>query len=230
MASAGRSSVNESGSATNEGIVTSGSDNDEGLTTLDSGGSVALVALVLVDSKGLASDGRLINLEEGILGNDAAIGGDNGTFLDLQDIAGNNLGGLDLLESTVTQNNSLESECLLQLVDNGTSLVFLDETDGGVEEQQSADDTEIDPVLKTGSKNSGGLSGGQQTLAARSALMQAMFLFRAHFRVPPCTQSSTHSGWAFSSISQKWGRPRAASSNAAKRIAHPIQVEKPSGA
>ena len=40
---------------------------------------------------------------------------------------------------------------LLELVDDGTSLVFLDETDSGVEKQQTADDTKIDPVLKTSS-------------------------------------------------------------------------------
>jgi hypothetical protein len=39
---------------------------------------------------------------------------------------------------------------LLELVDDGTSLVFLDETDDGVEEQKTADDTEIDPILETG--------------------------------------------------------------------------------
>lgn len=40
---------------------------------------------------------------------------------------------------------------LLEFVDNRTGLEFLDETDRGVEEQQTADDTEIDPVLETSS-------------------------------------------------------------------------------
>jgi hypothetical protein len=42
-------------------------------------------------------------------------------------------------------------DSLLQFLDNGTSLVFLDETDDRVEKEQTADDTEIDPILKTGS-------------------------------------------------------------------------------
>jgi hypothetical protein len=169
VTSASASRVDEGGSATDEGVVTSGGDDQEGLTTLDSRGSVALVTLVLVDSERLASDGRLVNLEEGIVGNDATISGDDGTLLDLQDIAGDDLGGLNLLQSTVTENNSLESESpaasqspccqlnrrsvglLLELVDDGTSLVFLDETDDSVEEKQTADDTEVDPVLKTSS-------------------------------------------------------------------------------
>lgn len=40
---------------------------------------------------------------------------------------------------------------LLELVDNGTSLVFLNETDNRVEKQKTADNTEINPVLETGS-------------------------------------------------------------------------------
>jgi len=110
VTSTGAGGVDEGSGATNEGVVTSGSNDDESLATLDSRGSVALVALVLVDSERLAGDGGLINLEIGILGNDAAVGGNDGTLLNLQDIAGNNLGGLELLQSTVTENNSLESE------------------------------------------------------------------------------------------------------------------------
>ncbi len=51
--------------------------------------------------------------------------------------------------TSVTENNSLESESLLQFLDNGTSLEFLDETNSSVEQKKTADDTEIDPVLET---------------------------------------------------------------------------------
>ena len=110
VTSTGASGVDEGSGATDEGVVTGGSNDDESLATLDSRGSVALVALVLVDSERLAGDGGLINLEIGILGNDAAVGGDDGTLLNLQDIAGHDLGSLKLLQSTITENNSLESE------------------------------------------------------------------------------------------------------------------------
>jgi len=110
VTAASASGVHESSGAADEGVVTSGSDDNERLATLDSRGSIALVVLVLVDSERLASDGRLVNLEESVLGNDTAIGGDDGTLLDLQDIAGNDLGGLNLLQGTVTENNSLERE------------------------------------------------------------------------------------------------------------------------
>jgi hypothetical protein len=75
----------------------------------------------------------------------------------LENITRNDLWSLDLKETTVTEDNGLESQSLLQLIDNGTSLVFLDETDKGVEQEQRTDDTEIDPILETGSKNGGGL-------------------------------------------------------------------------
>lgn len=77
--------------------------------------------------------------------------------LDLEDITGDDLRGLDLLERAITQNNGLEGKRLLKLLDDGTSLELLDETDGGVEDEQGANDTEINPVLKTGSENGGGL-------------------------------------------------------------------------
>lgn len=118
MTGASGGSVDKSGSATDEGVVTGGGDNDEGLTALDSGRSVAGVILVLVDSQRLASDGGLIYLKEGILGDNLSISGDNGTLLNLEDITGDDFGGLNLLQSTVTENNSLESKGLLEFGDN----------------------------------------------------------------------------------------------------------------
>jgi len=110
VASSGASGVDKGSGAADEGVVTGGSDNDESLTTLDGRRSIALVALVLVDGERLAGDGRLVNLEESIVGYDTAIGGNDGTLFDLEDIARDDLGGLNFLESTVTENNSLESK------------------------------------------------------------------------------------------------------------------------
>lgn len=78
-------------------------------------------------------------------------------LFDLQNVAGDDFWGLDFLELAVTENGSLERERLLQFGDDGAGLEFLDEADGGVEEQQSADDTEVDPVLETGSEHGGSL-------------------------------------------------------------------------
>jgi hypothetical protein len=146
---------NESSGTTDEGVVTSGSNDNESLTTLDSGRSVAVVTMVLVDSERLASDGRLINLTEAALGNETTISGDDCTLFNLEDITGNDLRGFNLLEGTVTEDDSLESKSLFQLFDNATSLILLNESNTGVKKEKSADNTEINPVLKTGSKNSG---------------------------------------------------------------------------
>lgn len=78
-------------------------------------------------------------------------------LLDLEDITGDDVRGVNLLEGTITENNSLEGKSLLEFVDNGTGLEFLEETDAGVEQQETADDTEIDPILETSSKNGGSL-------------------------------------------------------------------------
>lgn len=164
MTSATSGLGDESSGATDEGVVTSGGDDDEGLTTLDGGGGVAVVAAVLVDSEGFTSDGRLVNLEESIFSDDATVGGDDGTLLNLEDITGNDLGGLNLLEGAITENDSLEGKSLLEFLDNGTSLEFLNEADTSVKQEKSANDTEIDPILETGSENSGSL---EQRLLAR---------------------------------------------------------------
>jgi hypothetical protein len=160
----------EGSSATDEGVVTGGGDDNEGLTTLDSGRLEAVVAVVLVDSEGLASDGRLINLQESVFGNNATVGGDDGTLLDLEDITGNNHGSLNLLEGAITEDDSLKGKSLLQFVDNGTSLELLDETDTGVKQKQTANDTEIDPILETGSKDGSSLEKNESVKMSSTML------------------------------------------------------------
>jgi hypothetical protein len=65
----------------------------------------------------------------------------------LEDITRNDLRSFNLEETTITENNSLQSESLLQFVDNGTGLEFLDETNCGVKKEQSANNAEIYPIL-----------------------------------------------------------------------------------
>jgi hypothetical protein len=157
VTSATGGSGNESSSTTNKGVVTSGSDDDEGLTTLDSRGREALITVVLVDSERFTSKSGLIDLEEGALGDDTTVSGDNGTIINLEDITGNDLVGLNLLQGTITEDSGLESESLLEFVDDRTGLVFLEETNTGVKQQETANNTEINPIFETGSENSSGL-------------------------------------------------------------------------
>ena len=165
MTSSARGFVYKGCSTTDESAVTSSSNYHESLTTLNSGGSITSIAFVFIDGERFSGDGRLIDLDESILSDDATVCGDDGTFFNLDDIAGDDFGGFEFDKSTISKSDGLESECLLQFFDNGTSLEFLDETDSSVEKEQSADDTEIDPILKTSGKNSSSLN---ETLARGS--------------------------------------------------------------
>ncbi|CAH0001869.1 unnamed protein product [Clonostachys byssicola] len=162
VTSATRGSGDESSGTTNEGVVTSGSNDDEGLTTLDGGGRETLITVVLVDSERFTSKSGLIDLEEGTLGDDATVSGDNGTIINLEDITGNDLVGLNLLQGTITEDSGLKSESLLEFVDDRTGLVFLEETNTGVKQQETANNTEINPIFETGSENSSGLDETRQ--------------------------------------------------------------------
>ena len=126
MTSSGTCGVDKSGSATNEGAVTNGGNDNESLATLDSRRRVDSITLVFVDSKGLSSDGRLIDLEICVFCNDTTIGGNDGTLellavvrhgvicdcfatylLDLKDITRNNHGCFDFGKLPITKNNGL---------------------------------------------------------------------------------------------------------------------------
>src|ERR1700712_1570827 len=99
MTSTSRCGCDEGGSTTDEGGVTSGGNDHEGLTTLHTGGSVASVTHVLVDSEGLAGDRGLIDLEEGIFGDNATIGWNNSTLELVRDCDGKN--GIGRLTSSI---------------------------------------------------------------------------------------------------------------------------------
>jgi hypothetical protein len=176
MAGSAGSFVHKSSGTTDESVVTSGRNDDKGLTTLDTGRSITLITLMFVDCEGLASNGSLIDLEESIIGNNAAICGNDGAlhkfllvltapfggrfayFFDLENVTRNNFRRLDFKESSVTENHSFQGKGLLQLVHNRTGLELLDEADCGVQQEQGTDNTEIDPIFETCSKNSSSLS------------------------------------------------------------------------
>jgi hypothetical protein len=96
---------------------------------------------MLVHGERLSGDGALVDLEEGILGDDPPVGRDNGTLFHLEDVARNDFRGLQFAKCTISENNGFQGQRLLQLVDNGASLEFLDETNGGVEKKQRTNDT-----------------------------------------------------------------------------------------
>src|SRR5271170_691436 len=129
-----RSFADQCGGAADKSSVSSSSDNHESFTTLDCRGSITGVSFVFIDGKRFSGDGRLIHLDECVLGDDTTVRRNNCTFFDLNDITGNDFGGFDFEEGAVSEGNGFKCESLFQLFDDGTSLKFLNKTDCGVEE------------------------------------------------------------------------------------------------
>ena len=135
MTSAARCFTDKCSGTTDKRTIASSSDNHESLTTFNSGRSITMISLMFIDSKRFSGNGRLIDLDKGIVGDDSTIGRDNSTFFNLDDVAGYHFGGFDLDESAVSEANGLKRQGFLQLFDDGASLVFLDETDRCIEEK-----------------------------------------------------------------------------------------------
>jgi hypothetical protein len=134
MTRATGSFADECGGAADKSSVSSGSDNHESFTTFDSRGGITSVSFVFINGKRFSGDGRLIDLDESVFGDDTTVRRNNCTFFDLNDITGNDVGGFDFDEGAVSEGNGFKCESLFQLFDDGTSLKFLNKTDCGVEE------------------------------------------------------------------------------------------------
>ena len=78
-------------------------------------------------------------------------------LLNLENITRDNHRSFDFKETSITEDDGLQCKGLLQFFDDRTGLEFLDETDTGVEQQESANDTEINPILETGGENGSSL-------------------------------------------------------------------------
>lgn len=74
-------------------------------------------------------------------------------LFNLQDITRDNLRSLQFNQFAISTDHSLEGQCLLKLIDNRASLKLLYETDRGIKYKEGANNTEVDPILKTRSKN-----------------------------------------------------------------------------
>ena len=64
----------------------------------------------------------------------------------------NKFTSLDFHFNTVTDDLSLHGDITFQTGDDVGSLLFLVPTDNSVQHQDTDDDTEVDPILKTGSE------------------------------------------------------------------------------
>jgi hypothetical protein len=113
-----------------------------------------LITLVSVNCERLARDGRLIDVEKGPIGNDAAVSRNDGTlhkglvsatgtqirssrwtyFFDLENVTRDHFMGLNFAETAATKDSGFESKSLLQLIDDGAGLELLYESNGCIQQ------------------------------------------------------------------------------------------------
>lgn len=65
--------------------------------------------------------------------------------------------GSDVDRLAVSEGHSLEGQGFLEFIDNRPGLELLEETHCGIEQKETAYDSEVNPILKAGGKNCGGL-------------------------------------------------------------------------
>lgn len=85
-----------------------------------------------------------------VVANETSVGGADLTFLNDDNVTGDDLASLDLLFLTITNDGCLHGNVTLEFCDNISSLFFLVPTNDGVEHKNGDNDTEIDPITKTG--------------------------------------------------------------------------------
>lgn len=101
--------TDEGGSATEKGVGTRRDDNGFGFTLFAGGSGVALVADLLGYGEGFTGEGGLVDGDvDGIV--ETAIGGNNVTDLEGDDITGDELGGFDFFPFTGTSDLGLGSD------------------------------------------------------------------------------------------------------------------------
>lgn len=120
------------------------------------------LADVARDGQRFAGQGTLINRERqagGFAGDveaeQAAVGGDDVAETENNNVAGNEKGRVDFGQLAVAPDAGLEGERVLERVESGFGLGFLDVADDCIDEQNGENDAKVDPIL-----NDGGNDGG----------------------------------------------------------------------
>jgi hypothetical protein len=117
-----------------------------------------------------------------VVADEADITGNGSTLLDDNDVTGDELTGEDRLLLVVTDDGRLHGDVTLEGSDDIGGLLFLVPTDDSVKKKNTADDTEIDPVLKTGSEKGGKFHNVEnRTGEVTHELLQKVGLLRGDF-------------------------------------------------
>lgn len=129
---------------------------------------VAIMELVL----GLELKVKLEVLGLVVVANETNVTGNGGTLLDDNDVTGDELTGENGLLLVVTDDSRLHGDVTLERGDDIGGLLFLVPTDNSVKKKNTADDTEIDPILKTGGEKGGKLHDCIELVAHGHKLVQ----------------------------------------------------------
>ena len=139
---------------------------------------VAVVELVL----GLELKVELEVLRLVVVADEADITGNGSTLLDDNDVTGDELTGENRLLLVVTDDGRLHGDITLEGSDDIGGLLFLVPTDDSVKKKNTADDTEIDPILKTGGEKGGKFHNVEnRTGEVTHELLQEVGLLRGDF-------------------------------------------------
>ncbi|KAI7824617.1 hypothetical protein BC939DRAFT_449611, partial [Gamsiella multidivaricata] len=145
------------GGATNESITTSLGNNSHLLALLDNRGRVDGLALVLSNRQRLSSKGRLINQEIALGGftsgadsEKTTIGRNDITETQDNNITRNQGGDIELNQMAIAPAAGLQGKSLTKGIQGRLGLGLFNETDTGVDEQQTQNDTKIQPILDDG--------------------------------------------------------------------------------
>ena len=137
--------ADERGGTTEEGVGTGGDNDTLGLTLLADRRREALVADLLALRERLAGETGLVDRDvDGIV--ETAVGGDDVTDLERDDITGDEVGRLDFDPRAVTLALGLGGERLHERLDGVSGRALLVETDGRVDEQEKDDTDKVLPV------------------------------------------------------------------------------------
>ncbi len=137
--------ANKGSGTTEEGVGTRGDDDTLGLTLLADGTGEALVTDLLANGKRFTGKRGLVTRNvDGV--KETAITGNNVTDLESDNITGNKVGRFDFDPLAVTLATSLGCERVHESLDGVTSVALLDETNGGVDEEEENDTDEVLPI------------------------------------------------------------------------------------
>ena len=138
---------NESSGSTEEGVGSGSDDDTLGFSLLADGRGEALISDVLVLRERFSGETSLIDRDvDGVV--ESAIGGDDISNLERDDISGNEVGGIDFVPLSVSSTFGLGRERLHEGLDSVTGGSLLVESNGGVGEEEQDDTDEIRPIRR----------------------------------------------------------------------------------